>query len=167
VIAGGSYFKTQTNKCLEWGRTAEGDFVVSYEDLPTARHKRQLLFTPPHQLTITDQVQPARRRRLQWSQLFQLAPDLEVKIISEFEAHLVASDGARCSIRQSVPGQWRVARGEERPRLQGWVSESYGKWAPTATLIFQPAPGETAVETVLTLHGPPRVGPPMQAGPTT
>ena len=167
VVAGGSDFRTHTNKCLEWGRTAQGDFVVSYQDLPTARHTRRLLFTPPHQLTITDHVQPARRRGFQWSQLFQLAPDLEVEIASEVEAHLLAPDGARCIIRQRTPGGWRVARGEQHPRLQGWISKSYGEWEPTTTLIFQPGPGETAVESVLTLHPPPQADPPTHPGPVT
>lgn len=166
VIAGTSDIRTQANECVEWGRTAEGDYVVSYHDLSTVRHTRRVLFTPPHQLTITDHMQPARRRKVQWSQLFQLAPDLEVEIVSDAEAHLLAPDGARCAIRQSVPGRWRVARGEERPRLQGWFSKNYGEWEPTTTLIFQPAPGEMAVESVLTLHrlpwaaSPPATQPP-------
>ena len=167
VTAGTRDFRTRANECLEWGRTSEGDFVVSYHDLPAGRHTRWLLFTPPHQLTIVDQLHSARRRKVQWAQLFQLAPDLEVEIVSEAEAHLKAPDGARCIIRQSVPGRWRVARGEERPRLQGWFSESYGDWEPTTTLMFRPRPGEKTAESVLTLHPPPLTDSSTHAGPVT
>jgi hypothetical protein len=86
-----------------------------------------------------------------WEQLLQVAPDIQVEVISEREA-LLLGDGGRCAITQSAPGCWRVIRGQIEPRLEGWYSEAYSKWEPGVTLVFQPAKGATRLTTRLELQ---------------
>ena len=151
VIIPGTHFRTGPNDCLEWGITPQGISVSAYHDLPTARHTRRILLPDPSQLLVQDHLEWVRRRPVPWVQLFQLAPDLEVEIISDRETRLIAPEGTSCLIRQSSPGAWRVARGEERPALQGWFSESYGKWNPGITLAFHVPLGVSAVRSQLQL----------------
>lgn len=151
VVIGESDFRTGNSECLEWGSAAEGEYVVAYHDLPQARHTRRVQLAPAGVLTLTDQVQPARRKPVPWVQLFQVAPDLTVEIVTDREAQLIA-EGARCVITQSLPGKWQVIRGQTRPRLQGWYSEAYGKWEPGTTLVFRPPPSTTALTSVVELR---------------
>ena len=146
-------FRVGRNDVLDWGRTEEGDHVSAYHDLPLGQHVRRFQFTPARRVVvIQDQVQGRRRGPVPWCQLFQVAPDLDVAVVSDREAHLVAQDGRQCLITQSVPGQWRVARGESRPRLQGWYSAGYGQWESGTTLFFHVLPGTTSVRSQLTLQ---------------
>jgi hypothetical protein len=154
VVIGSGRHRTGASECVEWSPTEEGGRVVSYHDLPGGRHTREITFTRPHTLLVRDQVEFTRRRWRPWCQLFQCAQDLDVRVVSGREAELVAGDGARCALRQSATGEWRVARGEEKPALQGWYSESYGEWAPGLTLIFSPTLGTTEVETELEITPP-------------
>ena len=148
VLAGEADFRTGASEVVEWGNAAEGDYVVSYHDLPQARHTRRVQLTPPRTLVIGDRLESTRPPPLPWEQLFQVAPDLGVEVVSDRAVRLLA-DGAECAITQSAPGQWQVIRGQTKPRLQGWYSEAYGKWTPGLTLVFRPAPGTAAVETRL------------------
>jgi hypothetical protein len=97
------------------------------------------VFVSPRRLVIRDQISPARPGGVRWSQLFQVAPGLEVEVKSPREAHLVAPEGARCVVEQSAAGEWQVVRGQEKPRLQGWYSAGYGEWEASATLFFRPS----------------------------
>jgi hypothetical protein len=150
VTIGDDDLRTGESECLEWGTSEGGNYAVGYHDLRRARHTRRVQMTR-QSLTIVDQIRPARRHPARWAQLYQVAPDLEVEIISDREARLVA-DTAECAITQSFPGQWQLIRGQRKPRLQGWYSEAYGEWAPGITLVFRPVPGAGGLETRLELQ---------------
>jgi hypothetical protein len=152
VLIGDRDFRVGRNDLMEWGSEEEADYVSAYHDLRQGRHIRAFRFERGGTVVLRDEVQPARRRPVGWRQLFQIAPDLEVTIVSPQEAHLIAPDGELCIIRQSVPGQWRVARGETRPRLQGWYSAGYGQWESGTTLFFHVLPGATEVRSELALQ---------------
>ncbi len=152
VLIGDRDFRVGQNDLMEWGSEEEADCVSAYHDLRQGRHIRAFRFERGGAVVLRDEVQPARRRPVGWRQLFQIAPDLEVAIVSPQEAHLIAPDGALCIIRQSVPGQWRVAKGETRPRLQGWYSAGYGQWESGTTLFFHVLPGATEVRSELALQ---------------
>ena len=152
VLVDAQDFRTRQNDVADWGRTKEGDFAVAYHDLPRGRHTRRVLLTRGGEILVHDEVTPVRRRWLPWAQLFQIAPDLEVVPVFDHEAHLKAQDGSRCVIRQDVGGEWRVVRGQERPRLQGWHSPAYGQWQPGTTLFFHPPPGVTQVQSRIALQ---------------
>jgi len=142
----------RTGPCevTEWGRS-DGDYVTAFHDLPSARHTRSVQFAPPRQVMIRDEIHTTRRP-LPWAQLYQVAPDLEVRLLSDHEAHLVAPGGAVCTIHQSLPGHWEVVSAQTAPVLQGWYSEAYGKWAPGKTLVFRMHPGASALTSTLRLR---------------
>ena len=152
VLIGDHDFRTQQNDLADWGRTEDGDYAVAYHDLPRGRHARRLLLMRSGEILLRDEVQHTGRRWLPWAQLFQIAPDLEVVPVSDRETYLKAQDGSGCVIRQDVRGQWRVVRGQERPRLQGWYSPAYGQWEPSTTLFFYLPLGVSRVESRLTLE---------------
>ena len=75
-----------------------------------------------------------------YSQLFHLAPDLEVKIVSEEVAHVVAPHGKTCVIRQTgAAGRWRVVEGQTEPYWQGWYSPAFGRIQPAPALYYTSA----------------------------
>ena len=147
--------RVHASECLEWGRAEEGDFVVATHDLPEGRHTRRLVFVSPRRLVIRDEISPARPGGVKWSQLFQVAPGLEVEVKSEREAHLVSPEGARCVVEQSAAGEWQVVRGQEKPRLQGWYSAGYGEWEASATLFFRPSAETLELESRVRLEPAP------------
>jgi hypothetical protein len=151
AIVGHGDYRTGHSECVEWGPGEEGDFAVGRHDLPGVRHTRYLTLASSSNAILRDELTPLRRGLPRWQQLFQVARDLEVDVVSDREAHLIAPDGARCTITQSVSGDWRLARGETKPRLQGWYSESYGRWEPGCTLFFTPSSGTRVLQTTLTL----------------
>jgi hypothetical protein len=75
-----------------------------------------------------------------------------VGIVSPREAHLVSAEGTSCHLTQSLPGRWELLSAQEAPALQGWYSESYGKWTPGQTLRYHPPAAARTLETTLTLH---------------
>jgi hypothetical protein len=152
VLIGDQDFRVGRNDVVDWGVTAEGAHAVAYHDVPRGRHTRRVLLASSGDIVVRDEIVRARRRWFPWSQLFQVAPDLDVAVVSDREAHLCAQDGSRCVVHQDVGGQWRVVRGQERPRLQGWYSPGYGQWEPGTTLFFDPPRGVTQVQSRLTLE---------------
>ena len=150
VMVGEGDYRTGESEVVEWKRTAEGDWVTGYHVLPGARHTRRVLFIPPQQVVITDEIAPTGRE-IAWRQLFQVAPDLAVHVIDNQTVELIAPEGTKCIISQNRPGKWHVIAGQTQPRLQGWYSERYGDWQPGKTVVFEPGRGVGKVTTEISM----------------
>lgn len=157
VLVDNAEFELGEVELIDHGRTAQGDFVVARHHLPNAMHTRELLFTPPHTIRITDELTSTDANPHAYAQLFHVAPGLQVELESNQAARLVAEDGATCTLEQSgAAGAWQVIEGQKEPFWQGWYSPGFEKIEPAPVLIFTsdtPA-AECEFQTTITLHRP-------------
>ncbi len=149
VLVDGADFQTDPMRLLDWGRTEKGDFVTVIHEMRQAHHTRTFEFVPPNTILISDVLQSADGKPHTYSQLFHVAPGLQVKQASDSRMSLVAPDGSTCVIEQFAPGgKWKVITGQKGPYYQGWYSRSYNKIEPIPTLYYTSLqPGEKCVFT--------------------
>jgi hypothetical protein len=153
VLAANGDFPTAENGVVDWGRAEAGHYVTSFHALRRWKHERTMFVAGPREVRIRDHLQPAGRP-VNWQQLFQVAPGLRIQIVSPAEARLLAPDGQRCIVQQSICGEWSIVQGQEKPFLQGWHSPRYGVWESRPTLIFRLPAGAAEVESRLLLSEP-------------
>lgn len=137
VLVDEADFELGPVRLMDSGRTARHDFVKAQHQLPNAVHTRAFYFVPPRAVEIRDQLVARDARKHRFSQLLHVAPGLQVKIVSERCAHLVAPDGRTCVIEQSgTPGAWRVVTGQRRPYWQGWYSPGFQQIEAAPVLYY-------------------------------
>jgi hypothetical protein len=137
VLVDESDFRLGPVHLVDYGRTSEGDFVTAAHELPNAQHERQLTFVPPVSVNLRDWLSATDGLAHTYTQVYQIEPALEIKIISDQRVHLVNSDGRTCVIEQhGVVGQWRVVVGQTEPYWQGWHSPGFEEIEPAPTLYY-------------------------------
>jgi hypothetical protein len=125
---------------VDFGRTAEFDFVVARHELPSARHERRFEFHPPRTIVLVDEVGATDGAAHTVTQLFHAAPDLQVEILSARQACLHSPDGSRCVIEQTGDeGMWSVITGQTEPVVQGWYSREFNERVPSPVLHYTSA----------------------------
>ncbi|MFH1748726.1 MAG: heparinase II/III family protein [Planctomycetota bacterium] len=122
------------------GRTNECDFVQVAHELTSARHTRTFRYLPPYRVEIIDEARSTDGQPHIFTLLFQVAPDLEVKLLPAGDVRLTAPDGTSCLITPcgQTRGTWRIVRGQTEPHYQGWYSPEFNKLVPSPTLFYEP-----------------------------
>ena len=122
---------------VDSGRTPECDFVSARHALPTAWHTRRFEFHPDRTIRLVDTVESRDDRPHLCSQLFQVAPNLRVDVVSDSEIRLVAPDGRMCVITQiGDAGAWSTVTGQVEPFQQGWYSRKFNEREPITTVFY-------------------------------
>lgn len=154
VLVDGEDFDVHPVRLVDWGRTAQEDFVTVEHALPAVSHRRTVSRRGSGEVVITDRLM-ADDRPHRYMQLLHVASGLAVDIR---EDHAQLSDGERVAeIRQATAGRWHVVEGCEDP-LQGWVSPRLDEFVPAPVLVFESAPArEHVFETHVDVR--PRWGP--------
>jgi hypothetical protein len=130
-------FESGRIELKDWDRTSRHDSVTVSHELPRARHLRSLRYIWPRRVEITDELSATDGRPHAYSQVFHVAPDLKVKVVSAQHVELVAQSGDACVIEQlGQAGEWRIIRGQKRPYWQGWYSARFLELVPNATLYY-------------------------------
>jgi hypothetical protein len=150
-------FKFHPIRLVDFGRTPDGDFVVARHELPQATHTRRFEFLPPRLIRLTDELQSSDARPHRYTQLFHVAPGLEVEIVSPEMVRLSASDGSVCTIEQAGDGgEWSVITGQKQPYVQGWYSRQYNELEPSPALYYTTPERLLSWKTVTTISLRPR-----------
>jgi len=98
-------------------------------------HERLVLFRPERWLAIVDTLQGDALH--QYTQWFHFAPQWRLEQVED-DLRLVSSSGRTVLVRHLSGAQLVAPRGQKQPKLQGWVTESYG------TMVDRQAFGFTA-----------------------
>lgn len=115
---------------------AYGIFRDSYENVKgIAIHSRSLLYIKNHCWIVLDHFETDRPRDLQV--LWHFSPTCVVKIKGN-DAVSVNHDDANLGVVPLGEIKWhtKIIKGQEKPFIQGWYSETYGKKVPNSTVIY-------------------------------
>jgi hypothetical protein len=124
------------SEIVSWRSTGDVDFLLAeHRNYIGVTHRRAFIFIKPDVLVIIDKL--AGERIHKYSQLFHLAPELNVSLRGESVSTTNSKGGATMKLvplRTEGVGL-QVHRGTERP-YQGWVCTSGHKREPAAVIEY-------------------------------
>lgn len=97
------------------------------------RHERLVLFTPQRWLAIVDVLQGDVLH--EYTQWFHFARQWRLEN-TEGDMRLMSSSGRTVLVRHLSGAQFVAPRGQKQPKLQGWVTESYGNMVDRQALGY-------------------------------
>jgi hypothetical protein len=139
-----------TVACEDWGYRVSGSVDHKTSGV---RHTRTCFYAPGAWLLLLDKMSADRAH--DYTSWLQLAPELEnvARRDGYLEVPLQSGKSLRIFQAGTASPQTTLHRGETEPRMQGWISQSYGDLSPSYSIGTHQTGSNVMFATLLVLNG--------------